>query len=65
MEGRMLAENLQLSLDWRGPSTRPATIVPLPEELAGFHEFGKSTIRMTTSIALADGKTAERASVRQ
>ena len=58
MGGRMLAENLQLSLDWRDRSTRPATMVPLPEELAGFHQFGKSTIRMTTSIALADGRTA-------
>jgi len=58
MEGRMLAENLQLPLDWRRPSTRPATIVPLPEELAGFHQFGKSTMRMTTSIAPADGRTA-------
>jgi hypothetical protein len=58
MKGRMLAENLQLSLDWRDRSTRPERIVPLPEELAGFHQFGKNTIRMTTGIVLADGKTA-------
>jgi hypothetical protein len=54
----MLAENLQLPLDLRERATRPQRLAPLPEELAGFHEFGKSTIRMTTSIALADGTTA-------
>ncbi len=58
MQGKMLAENLQLSLDWREESTRPERIVPLPEELAAFHEFGKSTVQLTASIALANGKTA-------
>ncbi len=58
MEGRMLAEDLQLSLDWRDRLARPERVVPLPEELAAFHQFGKSTIRMTTSVALADGRTA-------
>ncbi|MGP8198088.1 MAG: DNA methyltransferase [Limisphaerales bacterium] len=54
----MLAEDLQLSLDWRDRLARPERVVPLPEELAAFHQFGKSTIRMTTSVALADGRTA-------
>jgi hypothetical protein len=55
---QMLAENLQLSLDWRDHSDRPKKIVPLSEELAGFHEFGKRTVQLTTSVALANGKTA-------
>jgi len=48
----MLAENLQLSLDWRDHYTRPERIVSLREELAGFHQFGKGTIWMMTSITL-------------
>jgi hypothetical protein len=58
MKGRMLAEDLQLPLDWQERPTQPERVVPLPEELAAFHQFGKSTVRMTTSVALADGRTA-------
>jgi hypothetical protein len=58
MEGRMLAENLSLPLDWTKPSPRPGRVITLPEELAGFRQFGKSTVRMTTSIMRADGNTA-------
>ncbi|MGD0814373.1 MAG: DNA methyltransferase [Verrucomicrobiota bacterium] len=54
----MLAEDLQLPLDWQERPTQPERVVPLPEELAAFHQFGKSTVRMTTSVALADGRTA-------
>ena len=54
----MLAEDLQLSLHWLDRPIRPETVAPLPEELAAFHQFGKSTVQMTTSVALADGRTA-------
>jgi hypothetical protein len=58
MEGTMLAENLELSLDWRVPPTPTERIVPLPEELAGFRQFGKSTVQLTTTVVRADGGKA-------
>src|ERR1700722_16633599 len=54
----MLTENLELSLDWRRAPAKPAMNRSLADELADFREFGKSTVRVTTNIALAGGKTA-------
>jgi hypothetical protein len=53
----VLAENLSLPLDWTKPAP-PARCVPsLPEELAAFKDFGKSTLQVTTNIALGDGRS--------
>ena len=59
MEAKMLAENLELSLDWRKPSPKLEGDVPLPEELAAFRQFGKSTVQLTTSVTRANGKTVD------
>jgi hypothetical protein len=55
----MLAENLTLPLDWWRPCPRPEKIAALPEELAAFDEFGKSTVQLTTRISLPGEKTAK------
>jgi hypothetical protein len=54
----MLVESVQLALDWRDRPARPKKIVPLADELAAFRQFGKSTLRQTSRVALADGRTA-------
>jgi hypothetical protein len=53
----MLAENLELPLDLKPTRSRSKKSVPLSEELAQFREFGKSTVQLTTKIALANGGT--------
>lgn len=52
----MQANHLQISPDWRSPS---ALAVSLPEELAGFHQFGKSTVQLTTRVRRADVATVD------
>lgn len=55
---QMLAENLTLPLEFEAAIVPRQKTFVLADELARFREFGKSTVLLTTTVALPDGKIA-------